>query len=99
KIPFKKSMRWGESTIVFGRPIHWLVALHGDQIVAMNFGGIEAGRTTRGHRFLAPEPFDLLSADQYVARLANAKVVVDPAERRNQMEALLGDHAARLSGT
>ena len=48
RISFPKSMRWGPGEISFGRPIHWVVSLLGDEVVEFEFAGIQAGRTTRG---------------------------------------------------
>lgn len=98
RIPFQKSMRWGEGDVAFGRPVHWLVALHGEAEVPFEFAGIRAGRETRGHRFLAPETFQLSDADAYVPRLREAHVLVDPDERRRVMEEALARAAQELSG-
>lgn len=98
RIPFQKSMRWGEGEIAFGRPVHWLVALHGEEEVPFDFAGIRAGRESRGHRFLAPETFQLTDADAYVPRLREAHVLVDPDERRRVMEVALARAAQALSG-
>ncbi|MGB7477058.1 MAG: glycine--tRNA ligase subunit beta, partial [Polyangiales bacterium] len=65
QISFPKSMRWGPGEVAFGRPIHWIVSLLGSEIVPFDFANVRAGRATRGHRFLAPESFDLDEAAQY----------------------------------
>jgi glycyl-tRNA synthetase beta chain len=98
RIPFRKSMRWGDGDMAFGRPIHWLVALHGEDVMNLEVAGIRAGRTTRGHRFLAPEPFDLAEPGAYVERLRQAHVLVDVNERRQRMEEALHRAAAELGG-
>ena len=98
RIPFQKAMRWGEGDVAFGRPVHWLVALHGRDEVAFEFAGVRSGRTTRGHRFLAPGPITLASADEYVDRLRDAHVIVDPVERRERMESALAAKAKELGG-
>ncbi len=98
RVPFQKSMRWGEGELAFGRPIHWLVALHGAEEVPFDLSGIRAGRETRGHRFLAPEPFELSSADEYVERLRRAHVIADADERRRMMEEQLARAAEDLGG-
>ncbi len=82
RIAFAKSMRWADLDTAFGRPVQWLVALHGETAIPFLFAGVTAGRTTRGHRFLAPDLFDLASADEYVDALRRAHVRVDPGERR-----------------
>jgi glycyl-tRNA synthetase beta chain len=96
-IPFRKSMRWGDLDVTFGRPVQWLVALLGDEVVAMSFAGAQAGRTSRGHRFLSPATFEVKNADAYVAELRERHVLVDREERvRSMMERV--DVAARAAG-
>ncbi|MBX3191936.1 MAG: glycine--tRNA ligase subunit beta, partial [Labilithrix sp.] len=85
EIPFRKSMRWGAGDATFGRPVQWLVALFGDELVDVTFAGVRSGRTTRGHRFLASAPFDLASADGYAEALRAKHVLVDRAERERVM--------------
>ena len=59
EIPFRKSMRWGSSDVAFGRPLHWIVALLGGDVLDLAFAGVRSGRTTRGHRFLAPDAIEI----------------------------------------
>lgn len=99
QVPFQKSMRWGPGEVAFGRPVHWLVVLHGKQVVGASFAGVAAGRKTRGHRFLSPRERELGSAGEYVDVLRDAKVLVDPAERREAMQAALERGAREVSGT
>jgi glycyl-tRNA synthetase beta chain len=92
--PWPKAMRWGEASAHPGalnwvRPLHSIVAMFGPEteepdVVKFDVGGIAAGDTTQGHRFLAPAPIKVKRLDDYVAKLEKAKVVVDPA-RRAQM--------------
>jgi glycyl-tRNA synthetase beta chain len=92
--PWPKSMRWGEPSqkpgaLSWVRPLHSIIATFGPEteepeVVAFSVDGIAAGDTTRGHRFLAPEPFKVKRLDDYMSRLEKAKVVLDP-ERRRQM--------------
>lgn len=98
KIPFAKSMRWGAGDYAFGRPIHWIVALFGGEIVPASFAGVTTGRTTRGHRFLAPATFDLGGASEYVDALKKAHVFVDESERRRTMVERLEAKAKTIGG-
>jgi glycyl-tRNA synthetase beta chain len=92
--PWPKAMRWGEASAKPGapswvRPLHSIVAMFGPEteepdVVAFDVGGIKAGDTTYGHRFLAPNAIKVKRLDDYIAKLDAAKVVVDPA-RRAQM--------------
>jgi glycyl-tRNA synthetase beta chain len=92
--PWPKSMRWGARSAEPGalgwvRPLHSIVATFGPEteepdIVAFAVDGIAAGDETRGHRFMAPQPFKVRRLEDYAAKLAKAKVVLDP-ERRQQI--------------
>ena len=97
RITFPKVMRWGAGEHAFGRPVQWLVALFGADTIATTLAGVTSGRSTRGHRFLAPASFDLASASAYIAQMEKAHVVVDVVERRERMIALL-DAAAKAAG-
>ncbi|HHH29450.1 MAG TPA: glycine--tRNA ligase subunit beta, partial [Polyangiaceae bacterium] len=91
-IPFRKSMRWGDGEITFGRPLRWLAALFGDQPVPVQLGDLKAAPKSYGHRFLHPDPIALDGVGGYVDALKSAHVVVDPAERQKVMVERL--HAA-----
>jgi glycyl-tRNA synthetase beta chain len=96
-IPFQKSMRWGAGDVAFGRPIQWIIALHGNGVIDTSFAGIASGRTTLGHRFLHPGAIEIGDASKYIDALRAAHVLVDPAERRATMhERLLA--AAKEAG-
>jgi glycyl-tRNA synthetase beta chain len=92
--PWPKSMRWGEQSARPGslgwvRPLHSIVATFGPEteepdIVPFAIDGIKAGDETRGHRFMAPQPFRVRRFEDYAAKLEKAKVVLDP-ERRKEM--------------
>jgi glycyl-tRNA synthetase beta chain len=98
RIPFPKSMRWGIGEFAFGRPVHWLVALFGDEPITASFANIQAGRESRGHRFYAPASFSIASADGYLAALRERHVLVDEAERRSSMLTALAAKAQSISG-
>ncbi len=90
--PWPKSMRWGERSgrpgaLQWVRPLHSIIATFGPEteepeIVRFAIDGIAAGDETRGHRFLSPAPFRVKRFDDYVAKLEKAKVVLDPARRK-----------------
>src|SRR5574338_1082446 len=73
-LPIPKPMRWGDRDFAFVRPVHWLVMLHGDQVIAGELFGLKSGRQSRGHRFMHPAPVHLVDADGYVESLHAAKV-------------------------
>jgi glycyl-tRNA synthetase beta chain len=89
--PWPKSMRWGEASkepgaLTWVRPLHSIVATFGPEteepdIIQFEIDGIKSGNETRGHRFLAPEPFTVRRFADYQQKLGKAKVEID-AERR-----------------
>jgi glycyl-tRNA synthetase beta chain len=98
QVPFQKSMRWGAGDVAFGRPVQWLVALHGDVVVPFSFAGVESGRETLGHRFLAPAPRAVPVAEAWLDVLREAHVLADPDERRTRMHDALLARAGELGG-
>src|SRR5262245_20688709 len=92
--PWPKSMRWGAQSARPGalgwvRPLHSMVATFGPEteepeIVPFAVDGIAAGDETRGHRFMAPQPFTVHRLADYAHKLEKAKVVLD-GERRKEM--------------
>jgi glycyl-tRNA synthetase beta chain len=92
EIPFKKSMRWAAHDEAFVRPVHWLLALFGGQVVPLEFAGVRSGNTTCGHRFSHPEPVVVTSYTDYREKLRGGDVLVIPGERRKRVV----DEIARL---
>jgi glycyl-tRNA synthetase beta chain len=90
--PWPKSMRWGAASAQPGalnwvRPLHSIVATFGPEteepdVVKFDVGGIVAGHTTYGHRFMAPGAIEVRRQDDWMAKLEKAKVIVDPARRQ-----------------
>ncbi len=97
-IPFKKSMRWGNRDLRFARPIHWFLALFGEEVVEFEIEGIRSGRVTYGHRFLAPDPIELARPEEYLEAMEKAKVVVDHRARRASIWEQVQREAARVGG-
>jgi glycyl-tRNA synthetase beta chain len=92
-LPVPKPMRWGDHDFAFVRPVHWLVLLHGDQVIAGELFGVKSGRQSRGHRFMHPAPVHLADADSYADALRAANVLADPDERRQRIR----DEVARVT--
>ncbi|WP_073067028.1 glycine--tRNA ligase subunit beta [Paracoccus solventivorans] len=95
--PWPKSMRWGSGSLRWVRPLHSILCILSDaagtQLVPLTVDGITAGDTTRGHRFMAPDPIRVSSFDDYAAKLLRAKVMLDPDQR----EAAIRQEAANLA--
>lgn len=93
-LAFHRSMRWGNGEEKFSRPIAWLVALFGREVLPVEVAGITAGRESRGHRFLSPGPVPLGGPEDYGPRLRDARVIADRAERRRLVESQVRAKAA-----
>ncbi len=96
-LSFPKPMRWGDRDFRFARPIRWLLALWGDEVVHFEVDGIAADRLSSGHRFLACGMFELTRAEDYVERLRAAYCLVDQDERAEVISRGARD-AARAAG-
>jgi len=98
-IPFPKVMRWGSGETEYARPVQWVVALLGEEVVPLTLAGVAAGRTSRGHRTLADSrPVELADAAAYEEALRAAGVVVDQDERRSIIERGVEALVAALPG-
>jgi len=84
-LPIPKPMRWGDHDYAFVRPAHWLVMLHGSEVIDGEIFGLKSGRMSRGHRFHHPQPVHVVDADSWLDAMRAAKVLADPAERRERV--------------
>lgn len=97
-IPFGHSMHWGSEELRFIRPIRWLVALCGEDVVPMELAHVVSGRTSRGHRFLCKEDVTIASPADYKETMRKAFVIVDQDERREMIRTGLLAVAEKLGG-
>ncbi|ROU08898.1 glycine--tRNA ligase subunit beta [Lysobacter enzymogenes] len=84
-MPIPKPMRWGDHDYGFARPVHWLVALLGKDVVPAQALGVSSDRMSRGHRFMHDKPVWFSAPQDYVESLRAAFVLVDPDERRERI--------------
>jgi len=82
-LQFPKSMRWGSGDLRYFRPIHWIVAMLGQEIVSFELEGIKSGNITYGHRFLAPDAIVISNPESYRALLKEYHVIADFDERKD----------------
>ncbi|MDC7705814.1 glycine--tRNA ligase subunit beta [Vogesella sp. LYT22W] len=100
KLPAPKLMRWGDLDVQFVRPVHGLMMLHGEQVVAGEVLGLQSGNVTRGHRFLSAGEVSIPSADAYPRTLAEeGKVIASFLARRELVRQRLSHAAAKLNAT
>ena len=87
--PWPKSMRWGEGSLRWVRPLHSIICLFedeaGSRVIDLEIDGIKSGATTEGHRFMAPKRFSVTSFDDYEAQLKRAFVVLHAKERADDI--------------
>ncbi|HWQ42117.1 MAG TPA: glycine--tRNA ligase subunit beta, partial [Desulfosporosinus sp.] len=95
---FPKPMRWGDLDFRFARPIRWIVALYGTEVVPFELVGLESGRVSRGHRTLATELVVLGQPSDYCEALRKAYVIVDPEERKSEIQAQIKVLAENVGG-
>ena len=80
---FPKSMRWGERSLRFIRPIRWILALYGKEVIRFNLNGLDSENITYGHRLLAPQKIKISSTQEYFKKIEKSYVIVDPQIREN----------------
>ena len=102
-VPYRKTMRWGSRDLEYPRPLQWILAILGKDIVPLSVDYMEAGRRSRGHRTLsADRELEIASPADYVPSLLAAGVMVDHRQRQTVITAGLQaklaayDPAARL---
>ncbi|MDD4346608.1 MAG: glycine--tRNA ligase subunit beta [Desulfitobacteriaceae bacterium] len=95
---FPKPMRWGSLDFRFARPIRWLLALYGREVIPFEFVGLATGRISYGHRTLASGPVNLEKAGDYVESLRRAYVLADPAERSRKIWEQVQNLAGEVNG-
>ncbi|MDI6845827.1 MAG: glycine--tRNA ligase subunit beta [Candidatus Saccharicenans sp.] len=81
-LSFPKSMRWGEKSFRFSRPIKNILCVCDGRVVILEFIGIKSGNRTRGHFIHDPVEFEVRSFEEYKALLREHLVVVEPEERK-----------------
>ena len=98
-LPIPRRMRWGDSDAEFVRPVHWLVMLHGDDVVAGEVLGIASGNRTRGHRFHSAGEIAIPNPGDYVEILrTKGYVIADFAERRKLIVDAVNAAAQKAGG-
>ncbi|WP_277656303.1 glycine--tRNA ligase subunit beta [Seleniivibrio woodruffii] len=81
-IPFKKSMKWGDGTFRYARPVHWFLALFGGKVINFEIDGIKSGDFTMGHRIHFNTEFPVKDFADYMAVLEKARVIVSTEARK-----------------
>ena len=98
QLPIPKPMRWGDSDAQFIRPVHTLTLVYGDQSIDAELLGVRSARHILGHRFHAPQGFELAHADDYEEQLNAHYVNVDQQQRMDTIRREVNRIAAELGG-
>lgn len=97
-LPIPRRMRWGEGEAEFVRPVHWIVLLHGRNVIEGSVMNVPAGRMTRGHRFHAPGEIEIDEPAKYLSLLKKAHVLADFDVRRKTIVAAVKKAAKEAGG-
>ena len=98
-LPLPNSMRWGDLDFRFIRPIRWIVALYGTEVVPFTLANVTSGNASRGHRTLAPQDFVISSPADYETACERAYIIVDPVRRRSMITEQINEVAKSCGGT
>lgn len=95
---FEKAMRWNKSNIPFSRPVRWFVSLLGDTVVPFEFAGITASRMTYGPRSEGSPLLEVNSPDDYLKKMEEHHVIVDPIQRKAEIQKQVYELAHKVGG-
>ncbi|MEO1596663.1 MAG: glycine--tRNA ligase subunit beta [Pseudomonadota bacterium] len=98
-LPIPRRMRWGDGDASFIRPLHWLVMLHGNDVVDATLYGVASGRRSRGHRFHHPDWVNIDTPASYEATMRDAYVIARFSERRELVWSRACAAASEVGGT
>ncbi len=98
QLPIPKPMRWGNHDYAFIRPVHWLVLMNGENVIAMDLFGHQSDHKTKGHRFHHAGWLCIDSALDYKAVLQQADVMVDHLEREQLIKQQVNAEAEAVGG-
>lgn len=97
-LPFRKSMRWGSRPEKWGRPLRWIVAVFGGEVLDFAVAGVPSGRVTHGLRFHGPRTADVGGIADWRAAMAQMGIVPDAEARKDTIRGLLRARAAEVGG-
>ena len=89
KLVFPKNMYWSDPAIRFARPIRWIVALMGSEVVPFTYGNVKSGRVSSGHRFMGEKNITVKNTDEFLNRLYDNYVILDQDKRKQKLLAAI----------
>jgi glycyl-tRNA synthetase beta chain len=91
-------MRWGDIGFPFIRPIHWILALLDGTVIPFEAAGVKSGNMSMGHRFMSPLAMEITGLRDYFYRMKERYVIINPEERRREIENEVLRKAEEVSG-
>jgi glycyl-tRNA synthetase len=95
---FDKSMRWNRTNVYFSRPIRWLLALFGEQVIAFNYAGVQSGNLTRGLRINEPAEFIVADVEHYFQLIKAQGIILEKTQRLELIEQAVESLASSVGG-
>ena len=95
---FNKSMRWNASGTAFSRPIRWLLAMLGENLIPFSYAGVQSDKKTCGLRFYEPASFEITEPEAYFSALAAQGILLDPVERKSNINNQIQKLAQEVEG-
>jgi glycyl-tRNA synthetase len=95
---FDKTMRWNHTNVYFSRPIRWLIALFGDQVIPFEYAGVHSGNTTRGLRTIMPAEFPVKDVSDYFSHLQAQGIILEKSKRRAAIQSQIDTLVAKVDG-
>jgi len=93
-----KSMKWGEGNYTFIRPVRWVLALIGNEVVDLEIKGVKSGKKTRGHRILSRKEIEIENSDEYFEKLRKEFVIADAEERKEKIVLEMNSFCEKIGG-
>lgn len=85
KLVFPKNMYWSDPTVRFARPVRWIVALFGNEVISFVHGDVKSGRMSVGHRFMGSRCVEIANTGEYMDKLFDNYVILDSEKRKQKL--------------
>ena len=97
-LSFPNNMRWADLDFKFIRPLRWIVALYGHEVIPFEVAEVQSGKISRGHRFLSQGDFEIPDADSYEECCEEQFVIVDQDKRKAIIRQQIEEVASKNGG-
>jgi glycyl-tRNA synthetase len=98
-LKFERSMRWNGTNISYSRPLRWLVALFGPDVVPFTYAGVKSDRISRGLRPYDSPAIEIRDAADYRVKMRKNRIVLNTDKRKKMITAVSERLAAEKGGT